>query len=76
MEIASRSLERILQNRGIEVKDGELALEMHFDPTTFNLRIIISSIPAFNWLGDQKRGHIIVLRSMQNIRFNRKCLRY
>ena len=42
MEIASRSLERILQDKGIDVRDGELTIEMHFDPNTLNLRIIIN----------------------------------
>jgi len=37
MEIVSRSLERKLQDKGIDVKEGELTVEMHFDPNTLNL---------------------------------------
>lgn len=36
MEIVSRSLERKLQDKGIDAKESELTVEMHFDPNTLN----------------------------------------
>ena len=56
-ETISRSMEKKLQDIGIDVRDGELSVELHFDADTFSLRIItngprrvLSEIEMF-WYG-------------------------
>ena len=41
-ETISRSMEKKLQDVGIDVRDGELSVELHFDADTFSLKIIIN----------------------------------